>query len=75
MPQITIVSHGDGAAVVLPNAILESIVMQVGDMLDVTVSDQLLILRPVDDAERKRLMADLTQEVLDRRNDAYQRLA
>ena len=75
MPQITIVSHGDGAAVVLPNAILESIGMQVGDMLDVTVSDQLLILRPVDDAERKRLMADLTQEVLDRRNDAYQRLA
>jgi antitoxin component of MazEF toxin-antitoxin module len=75
MTQITIVSHGDGAAVVLPKTILESIGVHVGDTVEVTVSEQRVILRPLDEAERQRLVADLTQEVLDRRCDAYRRLA
>ena len=74
MAQITIVPHRDGAAVVLPKAILESIGVNVGDTLDVFVSEQRVILRRLDDVERQRFIADLTQEVLDRRSEAYQRL-
>jgi antitoxin component of MazEF toxin-antitoxin module len=75
MPQLIVISHGDAAAVVLPKAMLESIGIHVGDAVDVTVGDRQLMLRPVDDVERRRLMTDLTKEVLDRRSDAYQRLA
>jgi antitoxin component of MazEF toxin-antitoxin module len=75
MAQLTIISHGDAAAVVLPKAMLESIGLSVGDAIDVTLGDRLLILQSSEDAARRRLMADLTREVLDRRSDAYQRLA
>ena len=75
MPQLTVVSHGDAAAVVLSKTVLESVGLQIGDTLDLTVGDGQLILRPANDAERRRLMADLTEEVLKRRSDAYQRLA
>ena len=75
MPQLTIVSHGGAAAVVLPNAVLESMGLHIGDAFDASVGDGQLILRPINDVERHRLMADLTEEVLDRRSDAYQRLA
>jgi len=75
MPQLTVVSHGDGAAVIFPKAVLESIGLQIGDAIDVTIEDRTLILQSVADAERRRLMADLTKDVLDRRSDAYQRLA
>lgn len=75
MPQLSIVSHGDEAAFVLSKSVLESIGLHIGDTVDVTLADRQLILRPLDDAERRQLMAALTKDVLDRRSDAYQRLA
>jgi antitoxin component of MazEF toxin-antitoxin module len=75
MPQLTIVPHGDGAAVILPATLLEAIGLQVGDVLEATVRERELILRPVDDVARRRLLDEITREVLERRRDAYQRLA
>lgn len=75
MPQLTVVSHGDAAAVVFTKTDLESAGLQIGDTLDLTVAGGQLILRPANDAARRRLMADLTEEVLNRRKDAYERLA
>ena len=75
MIQITIVTHGDSAAVVLPRKMLESLGLGVGDTLNASVIDRQLILRPLDDEERRHLLTELTKEVLDRRGDAYQRLA
>ena len=40
MPQLTIVPHGDSAAVVLPASVLESIGLQVGDVLEATVRER-----------------------------------
>ena len=75
MPQLTIVPHGDSGAVVLSAALLESIGLRIGDVVDVTLSDRQLIFRPVDDAARRRLMEEITSDVLEQRRDAYRRLA
>jgi antitoxin component of MazEF toxin-antitoxin module len=75
MPQLTIVPHGDSAAVILPAAILESVGLRVGDVLEVTLGDRQLILRSAEDASRRELLEAITHEVLEQRRDAYQRLA
>jgi antitoxin component of MazEF toxin-antitoxin module len=75
MPQLTIVPHGDSAAVILPAAVLESAGLHVGDVLEVTLGDRQLILRSAEDASRRELLETITREVFERRRDAYQRLA
>jgi antitoxin component of MazEF toxin-antitoxin module len=70
MPQLTIVSHGDAAAVVLPVSVLESIGLQVGDVLEATVGERELILRPAEDAARGQARDEITREVFARRRDA-----
>ncbi len=75
MPQLTIVAHGDTAAVVLPASVLEAFGLQVGDVMEATVGEGELILRPMEDTARRRLLDEITQEVFERRRDAYQRLA
>ncbi len=75
MPQLTIVPHGDSAAVILPAVLLESVGLRIGDVVDVTVGDRQLILRSAEDASRRELLETITHEVLERRRDAYERLA
>jgi antitoxin component of MazEF toxin-antitoxin module len=75
MPQLTIVPHGDAAAIVLPAPILESIGLGIGDSLEATLSEGQLILQPISDSDRRTLVEGITREVFDERRDAYQRLA
>jgi AbrB family looped-hinge helix DNA binding protein len=75
MPQLPIISVGDSAALVLPASVLETIGLRVGDMLEVTVGDRQLILRPAEDTARRLRVEEVTREVLERRQDAYRRLA
>lgn len=75
MPQLPIVPVGDSAAVVLPPAVLDALGLKIGDVMDVTVGDRELILRPADDADRRRLIEEITRDVFEQRRDAYQRLA
>ena len=75
MPQLTIVPHGDSAAVILPTAVLESVGLRVGDVVDVTMDDRQLILRSAEEAARRDVLEKITREVFERRKDAYQRLA
>ncbi len=75
MTQLTIVSHENSAAVVLPAALMESIGLRIGDVLEVTLSERQLILRPVEDKVRQQLVEEITRELFERRRDAYQRLA
>jgi antitoxin component of MazEF toxin-antitoxin module len=75
MPQLTIVSHGDSAALILSAAVLESAGLHVGDVVDVTLGDRQLILRTTDDGARRDLIGQITRDVLDERQDAYRRLA
>jgi len=75
MPQLIIVAHGDTAAVVLPASVLAATGLRVGDVVEATVGERELILRPGEDAARRRLLDEITHEVFERRRDAYQRLA
>ena len=75
MPQLTIVPHGDAAAVVLPASVLESIGLRIGDVVEATVGDRQLILGPVEDAARRQIIQEITRDVLEQRRDAYKRLA
>jgi antitoxin component of MazEF toxin-antitoxin module len=75
MTQLTIVPYGDSAAVILPATVLESIGLRIGDVVEATLSDRQLILRPVEDAARRQRLQEITQEVFERRRDAYRRLA
>lgn len=75
MTQLSIVAHGDAAAVVIPPEILEAVGLRIGDVLEVTLNDRQLILQPNEDASRRQKLEEITREVLTRRRDAYQRLA
>jgi len=75
MPQLTIIAHGDSAAVVVPPSVLESIGLGIGDVLEATLGEDQLILQPGDNAVRRRLHHDIAHDVFEQRKDAYQRLA
>ena len=75
MSQLTVIPLGAGAAVVLPDAVIESVGLRIGDKLDLTVSDQQLILRPVEVHPPEARLAEITREVFEQRQDAYRRLA
>ena len=75
MAHSTIVPFGDTAALLLPTHVLESAGLRIGDVVDVTLADNQLILQRVDDAERRQHVEEIVREVFDRRRDAYQRLA
>jgi antitoxin component of MazEF toxin-antitoxin module len=75
MTQLSIIPHGNAAAVVIPVEVLEAAGLRIGDVLEITLSERQLILRPNEDVTRRQRVEEITQEVLDRRRDAYQRLA
>lgn len=70
-----IVSVGDSAAVLLSPQDLQSLGVQVGDAIEVCASQGQLLLRPMHDADRQRLLDASIDDVVERRRSAYQRLA
>ena len=75
MTQLTIVHHGEAAAVILPATVLESMGLQIGDVLEATSGERQLILRPVDDAARGEAFDEIAKDVFEQRHDAYQQLS
>ena len=75
MSEVTIVPFGDGAAVVLPAAVMESIGVRIGDQVDLSVGDRQWILSPVEDQSRESRFAQIARDVFERREEAYRRLA
>jgi antitoxin component of MazEF toxin-antitoxin module len=75
MTQLTIVNHGESAAVILPAAMLESIGLRIGDVLDATLRERQLILQPAEDVARREAFEETAKDVFEKRRDAYQRLA
>jgi antitoxin component of MazEF toxin-antitoxin module len=75
MPQLTVLPHGDSAALILPAAVLKSVGLRVGDVVELTLGDRQLILRSAEDTSWPELLETITHEVFERREDAYRRLA
>ncbi|MBW3623346.1 MAG: hypothetical protein KY468_08050 [Armatimonadetes bacterium] len=74
MIRAKITALGESVALLLPDDVLKSTGFQIGDEIDITVSDGAVILRPVHEERREKLEA-VIDDVLARRRDAYQRLA
>lgn len=69
----------DGAensvAVLIPASVLKNFGISAGDDIDVTETENALILRSVNEAERSREIADATEKVFDRWNNVFVELA
>lgn len=74
MFQIPIVPVGDGGGVVLGPELLASIGLKIGDVLEASVFDRQLILRPARTADRRSDLERLTDDLLHSRGSAYQRM-
>ena len=53
MAQLPIVAHGSAAAIVLPDSLLESLGLRIGDMVNVSVEQQRVTMQADDDSKRR----------------------
>jgi antitoxin component of MazEF toxin-antitoxin module len=75
MPAIPIVAVNGSAAIVLPPDVLHAMGLGIGDALEIAVTDDRMILRRVDDPDRRDRVEKLIDEIFEERRDAYERLA
>ena len=65
----------NSVAVLIPKEVLENFGISAGDEIDVTETDNALILRSAKEAEKSREIADATEKVFDRWNNVFVELA
>ena len=75
MTQQQITQIGNAAALLLPPEILEQIGIHIGDTIEISVVDGMLIVSTLQEFERKQKIQDAIRNVFARRKSAYQRLA
>jgi antitoxin component of MazEF toxin-antitoxin module len=75
MAQQQITQVGHEAALVLPPDVLEQTELHIGDTIEISVVDGMLVVAPLHQAGRKHNVQEATRKVLARRHSAYQRLA
>ncbi len=62
-------------AILIPKDVLENFGISAGDEIDVTETDNALILRSTKEAAKSREIADATERVFDRWNNVFVELA
>lgn len=65
----------DSVAVLIPAEVLENLGISAGDEIDVSETDNALILRSVKEAEKTREIADATEKVFSRWDKVFVELA
>ena len=75
MAQQQITKVGQTAALLLPQDMLEQMGIHVGDTIDISIVDGILIVSPLYEEEREQKIQAAIQKVFKRRKSAYQRLA
>lgn len=70
-----IITIGDPAGVFLSEEILHQIGVDVGDQVVVSVLDRTLIVRSLDEAERRQKMDAAMKELMENRQEVYECLA
>jgi antitoxin component of MazEF toxin-antitoxin module len=65
----------NSVAVLIPVSVMENFGISAGDEIDVTETDNALILRSVKEADKSREIAEATEKVLDRWNNVFVELA
>ena len=69
-----VLTLGDPAELVISQDILKQIGVGAGDKVEVAVSDGAVIVRPLEEAER-RVKSPPPRDIFDRRREAYLKLA
>jgi len=75
MSRKRIATSQDSAAILVPQEVLDEMGVHEGDEVDVSVSDRMLIMRPLADADRPAKIEEATKAVFERRGAAYKKLA
>lgn len=75
MSRKRITASENSTTLLLPQEILDTLGVDAGDEVDVTIVDRTLILRPLDEVERAQKIDDATKTVFERRKIAYEELA
>jgi len=75
MAQQQVTQIGNTAALFLPPDILEQTGIHVGDTIEMSVVDGMLIVSSLQEIEREQRIRDAIRDVFARRKSAYQRLA
>ncbi len=70
-----ITSVGESAALLLSEEVLRTAGIHVGDEIMITAAHGSVILRPMEEVERKEQLNAALTDLLHRRKDAYERLA
>lgn len=65
----------NSVAVIFPAEVLANLGISAGDEIDVTETDNALILRSIKESERSRKIADATEEVFNRWDKVFVELA
>lgn len=75
MSRKRITASENSTTLLLPQELLDTLGVDAGDEVDVTIVDRTLILRPLDEVERAKKLDDATRNVFERRQTAYEELA
>jgi antitoxin component of MazEF toxin-antitoxin module len=75
MSRERITAVGESAALLLPKDVLDKLGIAIGDEVELSLVNRTLILQPLDEADRARKLAAVTEAVFKRRQSAYTRLA
>ncbi|MGI8542677.1 MAG: AbrB/MazE/SpoVT family DNA-binding domain-containing protein [Aridibacter sp.] len=71
----TTVGTENSVAVLIPAEVLKNFGISAGDEIDLVETDNALILRSVNEAERNREIAEATEKVFDRWDNVFVELA
>jgi antitoxin component of MazEF toxin-antitoxin module len=75
MSRERITAVGESAALLLPKDALDKLGIAIGDEVELSLVNRTLILQPLDEADRARKLAAVTETVFEKRQSAYTRLA
>lgn len=75
MSRKRITASENQTTLLLPQELLNTLGVDAGDEIDVSVVDRTLILRSVEEAERAQKIEAVTKSIFDRRKTAYEELA
>ncbi|MBV7327883.1 AbrB/MazE/SpoVT family DNA-binding domain-containing protein [Chloroflexi bacterium TSY] len=70
-----ITTMGDSIVLTLPKSVLEQLNVQIGDRIDISIVDNLLIGRPADNIEEDEKVDEIVQDLVNRRRRVYEALA
>jgi len=65
----------DPAGLLITAELLEQIGVSAGDMVEIKITDRALTVRPLVEAEQEKVMDEVMESLMERRQKLYERLA